>query len=58
MGIIFLVLGVASLTGGVVLLMPYSYAWMERIGWPRRWAYGLALIGLGIGFLLAGGAVS
>jgi hypothetical protein len=57
MGVVFLLLGVASLTGGAVILMPSSFAWMERIGWARRWAYGLALIALGVGLLVVGGAV-
>jgi hypothetical protein len=57
MGAVFLVLGILSMTGGAVLLMPYSYVWMERMGWSRRWAYGFGLLILGIALLAVGEAV-
>jgi hypothetical protein len=58
MRLVLVVLGLIGMTGGAVLLMPYSYAWMQRIGWSRRWAYGLALLALGVGLLVAAEAVS
>jgi hypothetical protein len=51
MRVVLVALGLISMTGGAVLLMPYSYAWMERMGWARRWVYGLALLALGVGLL-------
>jgi hypothetical protein len=57
MGAVFLVLGILSMTGGAVLLMPYSYIWMERMGSARRWAYGIGLLIFGIALLAVGEAV-
>jgi UPF0716 family protein affecting phage T7 exclusion len=57
MGFLFTVPGLISMVGGALLLMPYTYDWMERIGSARRWAYGLGLLALGVGLIAAGQAL-
>jgi hypothetical protein len=46
------------MTAGAVLLMPYTSAWMERLGWLRRWAYGIALLVLGVALIAGGQAIN
>jgi hypothetical protein len=58
MGVAFLILGFACLAAGAVLLMPYSYAWMERLGWARRWVFGIGLLGVGVGLLAVRGEIN
>jgi hypothetical protein len=57
MDAVLVAFGLVSMTGGAVLLMPSSYAWMERLGWVRRWAYGLGLVALGVALIVAGQAI-
>jgi hypothetical protein len=58
MGAILIMLGLAGMTAGAVLLMPYTYAWMERLGWLRRWLYGIALVAFGVALVAGGQAIN
>jgi hypothetical protein len=57
MGVVLVLLGLVVMTGGALLLMPYSYAWMERLGWVRRWVFGIGLLTLGVTLVAAGQAL-
>jgi hypothetical protein len=53
-----IVLGLLGMTAGAVLLMPYTYAWMERLSWLRRRLYGIALVAFGVALVAGGQAIN